>query len=305
MTAIPPDDFAAMFRFDLESDDKLRPRSLQSDSGTIGISEIGWCREYARRILTRAPKTDSPSTWAAMVGTYIDEGVEKARRSARPHIRLKPSVTVTLPLPTGDKMIISGTGDEADPTEPAYTDVKTKSGLALARRHWKNETRYRWQRHLVYAGLREKEPDVFTEDGIVRNIVLDRSGKEEHPFVWQESYDPGIVNEAGEWMGDVIYAIANNEEAPKDVEGSACQRFCPFYTACRGSAVVTGPITTPRLAEAVDAYGDADLTEKEGKAVKEELRPTVSGVTGYTERYTITSTTIASNGSTRITVKPR
>jgi hypothetical protein len=303
VSAIAPDDYAAGFRFDLEADDKLRPRSLQSDDGKIGISEIGWCREATRRAILRTPKTDSPPQWAAMVGTYIDEGVERAIGAAHPEWTLKPKVVVALPLPDGSTVTIPGTGDIADPTEPSYTDVKTKDGLAVARRTWGDDERYRMQRHLVYAGLVAEHG--YPTDGVVRNIVLDRSGQDPHPFVWQEPYDPSVVNQAGEWMGDVLYAVAHGEEASKDVAGHLCER-CPWFTACRGSDIVKGPITNQRLADAVNEYGVADLEEKEAKRVKSELRDTVLNVNGWTDDFEITTTKVNSaNGSARVLVKPR
>lgn len=298
-----PDDYAASFRFDLEADDKLRPRSLQSDDGKVGISEIGWCREATRRTILRIPKTDAPSPWTAMVGTYIDEGVERAIRDAHPDWLIKPKVEVTLPLPDGKTVTIPGTGDISDPGEPSYTDVKTKDGLAVARRTWAEDARYRMQRHLVYAGLVADHG--FPANGTVRNVVLDRSGKDPHPFVWQEPYDPAVVVEAGEWMGDVLYAVAHGEEASKDVQGHQCA-YCPWLTDCRGSDIVTGPITNPRLAQAVNEYGAAKARKEEAEQVLEELRDTVLNVNGFTDQFTITTTKVnATNGSQRLLVKPR
>ena len=297
MTVIDPDTYASMIRFEVESADLLKPRSLLTDSGHIGMSSLH-CREEVRRILTKTPASDSPARWKAIIGTALDEQFEQALRAAHPEWVFKVNVTATLPSGTR----ISGTCDWADPTEPSVTDLKSKDGLAYARKSWATQRSYRYQRHLLYLGMVQEHD--YPTDGIVRNVVVDRSGREAHPFVWAEPFSMDVVREADEWLADVFYAIDHGEEAPKDAEGHECT-FCPFYTACRGSAIVSGPITTPRLAEAVDSYGEAKAQRDEAQAVMDELRPTVSGVTGYTERYSITSTTVASNGSTRITVRPR
>ena len=297
MTTIAPDDYAAMIRFDVETADLLKPRSLLTDSGHIGMSSLH-CREEVRRILTKTPASDSPPRWKAIIGTALDEQFEQALRAAHPEWSFKTNVTATLPSGTR----ISGTCDWADPSEPSVTDLKSKASLALARKAWDKQRAYRYQRHLLYLGMVQEHG--YPEQGIVRNVVVDRSGREAHPFVWAEPFSMDVVHEADQWLADVFYAMDHGEEAPKDAEGHECT-FCAFYTACRGSAVVTGPITTPRLADAVDDYGTAKAQRDEAQRVMDELRDTVSGVTGYTDEFSITSTTVASNGSTRITVKPR
>ena len=291
------DDYAALIAFDIEAFDALRPRSLLTDSGHIGMSSLG-CREQVRRILTKQQPSDSPSRWKAIIGSAIDRSIKEALQDAHPDWLFDTNVTAE--LPSGIK--ISGTLDWADPAEPSTTDGKTKDGLAYARKHWPVHKSYERQRHLQYLGMTQQFG--FPKEGTTRNVVLDRSGKDGHPLSWAEPFSMKVIRETDQWLQDVFYAIDHGEEAPKDIEGAACTH-CPFFTACRGSAIVTGPITTEHLAHAVNTYADAKVQRDEVQAVMDELRPTVSGVTGYTDRYTITSTTVASNGSTRITVRPR
>lgn len=297
MSVIDPDTYAAMIAFDINAHDSLKPRALLTDEGHLGMSSLR-CREQARRVLLQIPPSDSPPKWAAIVGTAIDEQFEQALREAHPDWLFK--VTVRAKLPSGFE--IEGTCDWADPAEPSVTDLKSKAGLALARKHWNLEAAYRMQRHLLYLGLIQQHG--FPEDGIVRNVVVDRSGKDGHPFVWAEPFSMDVVREAEQFLEDVAYAIRNKEEAAKDVAGAACV-YCPWFNACRGGGVEAGPITTPALAELVDLYGDADAEAKTANAVRDELREAVLGVNGHTARYTITTTVVASKGSRRLMVRPR
>jgi hypothetical protein len=298
MAAMSPDDYAAMIAFDVDAHDTTKPRAMLTDDGHIGMSSLR-CREQVRRILIKQPASDSPPKWKAIIGTALDEQFEAALREAHPNWWFKTNVTAT--LPSGTK--ISGTLDWADPDEPSVTDLKTKDGLALARRTWDNEWSYRAQRHLLGYGLAQQHGwDLAALT--VRNVVVDRSGKEAHPFVWQEPFDMQVVHAADEWLADVFYAIDHGEEASRDVAGHECS-YCPFVTSCRGSDIALGPITVPRLADAVNLYGEAKAQRDEAKSILDGLRDVVLGVNGYTDDYKISTSKVnATNGSQRITVRP-
>ena len=297
MTAIAPDDYAALIAWDVNAHDTTKPRALLTDQGHLGMSSLR-CREQARRVLLQMPASDAPPKWAAIVGTAIDEQFEQALKAAHPEWLYK--VTVRATLPSGFE--IEGTCDWADPDEPSVTDLKSKAGLALPRKHWHTEHAYKMQRHLLYLGMVQQHG--FPEQGIVRNVVVDRTGKDGHPFVWQEPFSMDVVRQADDWLTDVMYAIKHGEEATKDLEGAACG-YCPFVTACRGADVSAGPISTPYMRERVDRYGQVDAEAKRVNALRDELREEVIGTTGYTDNYTITTTQVATNGSRRVLVRPR
>jgi hypothetical protein len=180
----------------------------------------------------------------------------------------------------------------------------TKGGLSAARRMWAGEQQPRFQRHLVYEGLRQQ--GVVPAEGVVRNYVVDRSGKEAAPFVYQEPFDPGVVAEASAWLDDALQAVKDDTEAPKDRPRPWCRSFCEFYTACRAHEVPSEAITSPRLAELVDAYGDAKAQARAGTDLAEALRDDLTGLTGHTARYSITSTWInKGNPHWRVEVTPR
>jgi hypothetical protein len=83
---VTPDDYAADFTSSLRVADATTARSLQSASGQVGISDLGFCQEYVRRLVTRSPRTDAPAGLSARVGNYVDEGIKRDRAAARPAV---------------------------------------------------------------------------------------------------------------------------------------------------------------------------------------------------------------------------
>jgi len=284
-----PDEYAFQFQWDLAAFDLLSERSRYGDEGGIGASNFG-CREEMRRILTRSERTDSPSKWAAIVGSYVDQGAKAARKGANPNLIIDVKLPVTLyPVVAGRdgyKFFVSP--DEIDPDEPSCTDLKTKDGLAAIRRALSDE-QYRFQRHIQY--LAAWQNGLVPEQGIVRNVFVDRSGKDDRPHVEQEPFSLQVIEEVTEWLNDVLYAVKHNEEAMKDKPRVFCKDYCAFYTACRGPEIETEKITDPQLAEMVDTAGEADLAMKANKQLKDELFGMgLKGLTGETSRFRITST---------------
>lgn len=284
MTILAPDEYAQQFTFDLSVYDLLSPRSQHGDDGGVGASSFG-CREEMRFILTKAERTDSPDKTAALIGGYIDAGVKAARKAANPGLIVDAEYLCT--LPNGFSFPVHP--DEVDPDEPSVTDLKTKNGLKAIRRGFADE-QHRIQRHLQY--LAAHQAGVVPPDGIVRNVFIDRSGADPHAHVEQEKFDPAVVEQATEFVNDVLYAIKHGERARQDRPRYFCKQFCPFFTACRGDEIAAEdePITDERLARMVAAYAEADTQEKQAKALREALRADLSGLTGVTGTHRIVST---------------
>lgn len=292
-----PDEFSAMIRWDIESDDATKPRSMLE--GHVGMSSMR-CREEVRRLLLNLPASDSPSKSKAIMGTAVDKLFKEALSKAHPDWLF--DLTVTAKLPSGFE--ITGTLDWADPSEPSVTDLKTKDedGMVHAVKHWASEDSYRRQRHVLYLGMIQNHG--WPEKGLVRNLVVDRSGKREDYLTWQEPFSLDVVREADDFLQDAVYAVKHQEEAQKDIAGHLCKITCSFFTACRGTDITVGRITTPQLALAADQYGEYDAMEKEGKAGKAALRDQVLNVNGYTALTKITTTKVnANNGSQRVLVE--
>lgn len=297
MTTLSADEYSAMIKWDIESADATRPRSMLE--GHVGMSSMR-CREEVRRLLLKMPASDSPSKSKAIMGTAVDGLFKHDLALAHPDWLF--DLTVRATLPSGFE--ITGTLDWADPAEPSVTDLKTKDedGMVHAVKHWASEDSYRRQRHVLYLGMIQNHD--WPENGLVRNLVVDRSGKKEDYLTWQEPFDRAVIREADDFLQDAMYAVKHEEEAQRDIAGHLCKITCSFFTACRGTDVTVGRISTPQLANAADLYAEYDAMEKEGKAGKAALRGQVLNVNGYTALTKITTTKVnAANGSQRILVE--
>jgi hypothetical protein len=288
-----PENYALDFRVDLDTHDLLSQRTRHGDDGGIGASNFG-CREEMRRILTKAERTDAPDKHAAIIGSYIDAGVKTARKAANPRLVTDAELIVT--MPNGYAFPVHP--DEIDPDEPSVTDLKTKAGLEAIRRGLADE-QYRFQRHIQY--LAALQAGLVPEKGIARNVFVDRSGRDSTIHVEQEPFSMQVIEEATEWLSDVLYAIKHNEEASKDRPRIFCQSWCPFYTSCREGEIDVEDITDTRLAAMVDTLGETRLRAKTNAQLIEELlkgdRP-LAGLTGRTRRFQITSKWVNSEKQT-------
>lgn len=267
-------EYANKFWLDLEKADSRTDRSLQSVSGLIGPSDMV-CRERARHITIGTPMTDRSASSAAIMGTFIHKGIEAYRAKTNDH--LLQEIEVEIELSNG--AVIVGHADEVDPEENSVTDFKTVGDLDYRKRVGVDESHLR-QVHLYALGL--VQAGILRPNPIVRLCYVDRSGKHEIPFVYQQIFDEDIIAQATEWVGDVIYAVKHNEEASKDWPREMCRRFCPYYSTCR-SDELEGDALLGDLAVAARTYLDAHQSEQENKRVKEQARELLQGANGFTE----------------------
>lgn len=297
------DEYAESFAYDLHLHTLTSDRSQQQADGVIGASDFD-CPERMRRILLKQPHTDAPSRWAAFVGTALDREIKEARKAGHPE--LLHDIALTLEFPNGFTITVHP--DELDPSEPSYTDYKSKNGLALERRtHTADQARI--QRNLNYLAAWQNKVLPHLE-GVVRNVSVDRSGKDDRPHVEQEPFSADVVNQAYDLLKDVLYAVEHGEEARKDRPHYWCQRFCPFFTACRAN-------DAPELYRRDDALAEiaalryewtemGHLAEEIGEEARDELAgfgaPSGKGFTGIVEgaagRYRVRTTVVnAKTGS--------
>lgn len=299
---LDPETFALLFRSDMDSATVLSVRSRHSDEGGIGASSFG-CREEMRRILAKEPASDAPDMMRAIIGSYVDEGLKRDRKAANPRLIVDAELTVT--LPNGFSFPVHP--DEIDPDEPSVTDYKTKDGLEAIRRGLTDD-QYRFQRHIQT--LAAIQAGIVGENAVARNVFIDRSGRDGAPHVEQEPFSQQIIEQATEWLDDVLYAREHDEEAWKDRPRVFCEQFCRFYTACREPEIDVEEITDPKLAALVDALGEADQRAKAEKSLIDELKKgdvPLAGLTGRTENFRIVSKWVNSAKQTphwRVEVKP-
>ena len=270
------------------------PRSVQSDQGILGPSDIGFCRQKAALMTRGVAPTDITPKWAAAVGTAIHNYVEAALKEQHPDWILGSidELRVTATLPSG--ATISGHPDIVVPSANAVLDIKTVDGFEWIKREG-TSPQHKYQRHLYAMGCIQE--GILKEDGlIVGNIYFDRSGKENEPLVLIEDYDPTLTDEIDSWITDVIYAVKNNEDAARDIPAAVCERICSHFTACRGALETHDGgdlITHPTLVTAIDMYVEARELGKQADAMKKAAQGELLGINGSTGDYQIRWVSVA------------
>lgn len=283
-------EFADLVLASVETWDKNRPRSKQSQARILGPSEVGGCREYIRATVVGDPKRDGarvnlPAIW----GTAIGDVVEEAVREAHPDLaRTQFTVEYTLQVPNGDELVpivVRGHGDIAYGRK-ILADLKSKDGLTTAEREG-GSFKERVQISVYLLGLIAMGE--LDEDAEAFLVFLDRSGRERRMVGFGITADMarGYVEQAEQRLEAVVKEIAKGQERTyRDEPEPYCYRIgCPFYAACwmqDDSYVPQNEITNPRQIEAVAKYRKHRDEKKAAEAgmaeAKAELLPSLSDV---------------------------
>jgi len=274
---VTPDDYAAGFIADLKISDADDPRQQQTDKRILGASDIGHCREYARRFLEGEPFTDTPEGSQARAGRAFHALVLPAVASQRPGALVEQEVRVLLP----NGVEVLGHVDLVEPDEPSVTDLKTvDADLAAVRRTGASEQQ-KMQRQLYAAGA--VQAGLVPADGlIVRNIWMDRSGTPTPPHVEQEPYDPQYLDRAASWIEEVMHHVQAGTEAPRDKDLYWCRAFCPFAAACRGPQEDAAEETvSEEYAAAAALYLEGAVMEREGRDLKRAAASRLAPLEGH------------------------
>lgn len=264
-------------------------RTVQSNAGIIGPSDLGFCRQKAVLMVKGVPQSDSKSTWPAQVGTAVHNYVGDALRAMHPDW-IVDGRKVTAKFPSGYE--VTGTPDlmcaftitldGEDVTAFLVPDVKTVDGTADAKRNGPSMN-HRFQR-IAYA-LGAKQAGLIPE-GMplwVGNIYLDRSGKDAEPVVKLEPFTHAEVMEVDNWISDVVYAAVHNEDASRDVVPVICKAICEFFTVCRGGEL---PVSSNEVIDSDEVRGwvamhqEGHALESRGKKMKKQAADLLSGMTG-------------------------
>jgi hypothetical protein len=281
-------DIAATISGDLNNFMNRSDRSVQSDEGILGPSDIGFCRQRAALVTRGVPKTDHNPKWAAAVGTAIHNYVEEALKKAHPEWILGSidNLRVTALLPSGAE--IGGHPDIVVPEWNAVLDIKTVDGFEWIKREG-TSLQHKYQRHLYAMGLIRE--GILKEDNLlVGNVYFDRSGKQPEPMVFVEPMDWTLTNEIDSWVQDVIYAVKNKEDASRDIPAAVCEKICSHFTACRGSLEtydIGELIQDQELLSAVDMYVEARDLGKQAEQMKKEAQARLVGINGSTGNYQV------------------
>jgi hypothetical protein len=276
-------DLAARIRAAVDQDMNGSARSQQTG---IGPSEIGGCRAYLAHMIADTPRDEGRDDikWAAYVGTYLGAAIENGL--AR-HDDTRTQVPLTATLPSG--LQVSGHCDIVVLGE-GIADIKSKDGLQLIRRT-PPSLQYLIQVNIYL--LAAIQAELVPADATWSLVYVDRSGECDQPYVVSGQLDMDIIAIAESRLDDALYAAEHNlDDAPRDMPMDWCLKVCPYLSSCRGKDEhqVEGLITSDEHLSAVAAYRDGLALEKEGKAVKEQAKAVLTGISGSTGEYEISWT---------------
>lgn len=282
-------DYGALISAAIRSYSDSSDRSVQSDNGILGPSDIGFCRQKAVLMTRGVAPTDSTPIMPAAIGTAIHNYAEAAIKEMFPTwlVGSLDKIRVTATLPSGAE--ISGHPDIIIPEDNVLLDLKTKDGLAWVKREGSSQSN-KYQRHLyvlgaIAAGLLDNSRPVY-----VGNAYLDRSGKEELIITDVAEYDPTLTDEIDGWVTDVIYAVTHKEDASRDLPSAVCEKICSHFTACRGGMAMhdgSEMIDNPELVSAINMYVEGRDMEKTAAQMKKEASAMLHGVNGATNSWQV------------------
>lgn len=263
-------------------------RSIQSDEGILGPSDIGFCRQKAALMTRGVSSTDKTSKWAAAVGTAIHNYVEAALKESHPDWIMGSidDLVVTAVLPSGAE--ISGHPDIVIPYKNMVLDIKTVDGFEWVKREGTSQ-QHKYQRHLYAMGCLRAGLFAPDQPVMVGNVYFDRSGKRKEPIVLIEEMDPTLTDEIDSWIQDVIYAVKQGEDASRDIPAAVCERICTHFTACRGSLETyeSDIIEDPMTIDAISMYVEGRELTKQGDEMKKAAQTRLIGINGTTGEYQV------------------
>ena len=136
-------------------------------------------------------------------------------------------------------------------------------------------------------GLLDLDPDAC----VVRLLGMPVNAKTMDDWACHERpFNRQVPDDALARLQQVRDVQAEGDELPKDKPAFFCEKWCEFYTACRGGEQPKEleEITDPELKAAVNAFGLAGELISANKKIQAELRDLLDGARGRTaEGYKI------------------
>ncbi|MGV0949379.1 MAG: hypothetical protein ACOYB3_01815 [Azonexus sp.] len=288
-----PEMMSSLIHAAITSYDSKRPRSVQSNEGILGPSDLGFCQQKALLTLKGTPRSDSKSIWPAVIGTAVGAYVEQSIKDTFPDwlVGAVDGIRVTYTMKNG--ATISGTPDVIIPSMNCVVDLKTKDGFEWEQRNGSSRN-HKFQRHAYVRGAVEAGILDGTKPLYVGNVFLDRSGGVEMPFVEIELVDDMLDDEIAAWVDDVMYARVNNEDASRDVAPSICARICEFYTVCRGGLPMrdSDVYTDPEIVTAANMYVEGREMATQGEKQRKAAGKVLAGLNGVADGWQIRTTDV-------------
>lgn len=280
MTAPSAGEISAVLHTAMQVKANTTPRTVQSMAGIIGPSDLGFCHNKAA-LMTKGVERSDPKNywWAASVGTAIHTWTAEAFAAAFPEWTVD-NVRVTATFPSGAS--VTGTPDIIVPEWNMVLDVKSVDGFEKVKRFGVS-LNHRYQRHTyalgaVQAGLLDDSKPIY-----VGNVYLDRSGEVPEPLVIIDEFDYALTDEIDQWITDVIYAVAHNEDASRDIAAPVCEKICEFFTACRGALPDTDDptlITDEETKQAIALYVEGRDMKASGDRMMNQAKVALNGING-------------------------
>lgn len=194
--------------------DSQRARSRQVE---VGVSSIGGCRREVWHQLVGTPELNKTDKLAAILGTFIHAGIEKAIKREDP---FGDNFLIEAEL---ESKGIKGHVDLFIKDQGLVIDWKTKTKSSM--RYFPSEQE-RWQVQL-YGWLLTQAGHEVKE---VALCAVPRDGKMDDIKVHREKYDAPTAETAIVWYEAVRSLVENNEPAPDPEENVGwCSRFCSYY----------------------------------------------------------------------------
>lgn len=226
----------------------LQSRSRRSRQRKLGSSEIGICRRRSGYRYHATPPSNSRSSIAAALGTWIHAGALKA---------LREEYGALIEVKVESESLKSSV-DAYFPETSTVEDLKTKSSHAFEMVRARGPARKElFQVHLYAYLLRNGRAKALSGPQSVDTVrvrYLNRDNGEE--YTHEQPYDQQITLHALGWLGDVLDSDSP-DELPRDEAGPGLSYdcdYCPFLDACWGPQRTDGAARQTIL-----VHDDADV----------------------------------------------
>ena len=261
-------------------------RSAQSAASVLGVSDIGVCREQARRMILGEQPTQDVYRYdgASFVGTAVGDHAEAAVLTWDSDGGWVKQASVTVKIAAHGFMLnLPGHPDLYRRGD--LVEFKSKDGLGV----WAKsgpDLQQRFQTTLYAKAL--VDDGLMDADAMLHLVYVDRSGRDPDPVVHSRPYSPFEVLEIEEWLDDVLYAVIHDEEASRDKPREWCFAACEFAPACRGTDTdVQGLLEDPLVLDAVRVYTEAQAVITAATKDKKSAESVLRDISGSTGEYTI------------------
>lgn len=234
--------------------------------------------------------TEDVDTWRACAGTALHEWLQDilAKNTGEDRIDFE------VPLEYGG---IPGHADMINWTRGEVTDLKFPS--LKSARLWADPDvlAERFTQPMGYCAAARRDPRwTVGQRGIVRFLICPVDGTFADWKVYERPFDPAVADLALDRYNEVKALVAlqranmTTDRLPRDKPYWFCQRYCEFFSLCRGGQKDDGDleeITDPMLAAAVEEYGLAREAIRGGYKTTDQLRPVVEGLRGRARGWKI------------------